>query len=355
MNKFGFAFFSLSSFTALICCTTSLAAEPQGVSFSHNDWELACDNTRTCRAAGYNADGDDMAVSVLLTRQAGPSQAVIATLKIGEYGDNEALQKLPPKFKVSMRINQQVLGTLNIDKNNLETRLNQQQTDALITALHQDSEIVWSIGKTSWKLSDKGAAAVLLKMDEFQKRLGTTAALYKKGSLNEDKVAPALAMPVVFAATVFADKPDDKKLLKNKTLQAALLANIKDDCSEMTENRLKEDSLSINRLSKNKVLISAVCWMGAYNQGNAFWIVDDKTPYTAELLTTDASDYADGKISFAQKGRGLGDCWSTETRTWDGKNFVPTSAATSGMCKLIAPGGAWDLPTLVTEVRKVGH
>ncbi|MBC3862606.1 DUF1176 domain-containing protein [Undibacterium jejuense] len=336
--------------------TASLAAEPQGVSFSHNDWELACDNTRTCRAAGYNADGDDMAVSVLLTRQAGPSQAVIATLKIGEYGDNEALQKLPSKFKVSMRVNQQVLGTLNIDKSNLETRLNQQQTDALITALHQDSEIVWSTGKTSWKLSDKGAAAVLLKMDEFQKRIGTTGALYKKGTLTEDKVAPAIATPIVLAAPVLANKPDDTKLLKIKALQAALLASIKeDDCSDITEKRFKEDSLSINRLSSHSVLISTTCWMAAYNQGVAYWVVDDKAPYSAELLTTDASDYADGKISFAQKGRGLGDCWSSGTWTWDGKKFVPTSASTSGMCKLVAPGGAWDLPTLVTEVRKAGH
>ena len=26
-----------------------------GVSFSHKDWEVVCDNTLTCRAAGYSA------------------------------------------------------------------------------------------------------------------------------------------------------------------------------------------------------------------------------------------------------------------------------------------------------------
>ena len=36
----------------------ALAAGP---SISHNDWELACDNTRTCRAAGYHRDGDSLA------------------------------------------------------------------------------------------------------------------------------------------------------------------------------------------------------------------------------------------------------------------------------------------------------
>ena len=27
-----------------------------GVSFSHKDWEVVCDNTLTCRAAGYSAE-----------------------------------------------------------------------------------------------------------------------------------------------------------------------------------------------------------------------------------------------------------------------------------------------------------
>ncbi|MDU7869659.1 MAG: hypothetical protein E7J78_21350, partial [Pantoea sp.] len=36
-----------------LCSTPLLAASPQGFSFAHKDWELACDNTGTCRAAGY--------------------------------------------------------------------------------------------------------------------------------------------------------------------------------------------------------------------------------------------------------------------------------------------------------------
>ncbi len=42
---------------------------PAGVNFTHHDWELACDNTRTCRAAGYQSDDDQLPVSVLLTRK----------------------------------------------------------------------------------------------------------------------------------------------------------------------------------------------------------------------------------------------------------------------------------------------
>lgn len=52
-----------------LCSTPLLAASPQGFSFAHKDWELACDNTGTCRAAGYGVTMGE--VSVLLTRNAG--------------------------------------------------------------------------------------------------------------------------------------------------------------------------------------------------------------------------------------------------------------------------------------------
>lgn len=34
----------------------SFAAEISGLHFMYKDWELACDNTGACRAAGYQAD-----------------------------------------------------------------------------------------------------------------------------------------------------------------------------------------------------------------------------------------------------------------------------------------------------------
>ena len=61
---------------ASIVSIASIAAIPaparaqsaNGLYFQHRDWEIACDNTGTCRAAGYHAEADDRRVSVLLTR-----------------------------------------------------------------------------------------------------------------------------------------------------------------------------------------------------------------------------------------------------------------------------------------------
>jgi len=101
----------------------------------------------------------------------------------------------------------------------------------------------------------------------------------------------------------------------------------------------------------DKLLVSHICWQAAYNTGDGYWVANAQAPYAPVLVTTSATDYDDGVISSMQKGRGIGDCVGTATWTWNGHTFVQTSAATTGMCRGF-PGGAWELPTLVTRIRK---
>ena len=74
-----------------VCCfmalsSTSFAQEIKGISFSHQDWEIYCSNTGTCRAAGYqNEDGQNEPASVLLMRKAGAKQAVSAEFALGNF------------------------------------------------------------------------------------------------------------------------------------------------------------------------------------------------------------------------------------------------------------------------------
>lgn len=66
----------LATLLALPCPLTALATAPaKSLYFQHHDWVVACDNTLTCRAAGYAAD-DDSTLSVLLTRKGGPGQVI---------------------------------------------------------------------------------------------------------------------------------------------------------------------------------------------------------------------------------------------------------------------------------------
>lgn len=77
----------------------------------------------------------------------------------------------------------------------------------------------------------------------------------------------------------------------------------------------------------------------------------DAPPFKATLVTASGGDDDGREINSAHKGRGLGDCWSTASWGWDGRRFVQTDEATTGLCRLVAAGGAWLMPTLVTEVK----
>ena len=340
---------------ALICALlplTAAAFNPAGLSFSHHDWELACDNTGTCRAAGYSSnDASDYAVSVLLTREAGPGQPVSGQVMLGQYGENPVVESLPAKFKLALRINGRAHGTLAFSKDALTADLGASQVAALVAALAKNADIEMSMGRHAWRLSDSGAAAVLLKMDDYQGRVGTPGALARKGSKPEAGVPAAVAAPRIALAPVAKAQPADAQFLARhgKALRAALQAATKEeDCGDL-HDPAETPELEAQRLSPTQMLVSTRCWLAAYNAGSGYWVVNEKPPFQPALVTTSGSDYGDGKIGEQHKGRGLGDCWSSRTLGWDGKRFQLIEESSTGMCRLIAPGGAWSLPTRVSR------
>lgn len=331
----------------------ALPARAADTAFQHEDWELVCDNTRTCRVAGYQRDDADLPVSVLLTRRAGAGTAVAAQVKLGDGWEDSELDALPAQFRVALWIDGTSHGERVIDKQALEADLTAAQVAALLKALTRDSRIEFRAGKVVWELSDRGAAAVLLKMDEFQGRIGTVGAVYRKGKQSEAKVLPPLPAPSVKAVPLAPARPGDARFVAQHgdALRKALRSvTDEDSCSDLHGTGEDEQPLEAIRLTRTKRLVSTRCWLAAYNAGSGYWIVNDTAPYRPELVTADATDFDDGTLGSAQKARGIGDCWSSEQWTWNGTGFVRTAAASTGMCKGFA-GGAWELPTLVTDIR----
>ncbi|KAB7768184.1 DUF1176 domain-containing protein [Xanthomonas maliensis] len=333
----------------LLSPVSALAAPATNVAFSHDDWTIACDNTRTCRAAGYQPDeGEHLPVSVLLTRKAGAGQAVTAELMLGQYDE----AKLPASL--SLQIDQRNLGKLALDGNSGTASLSSAQVAALLAALPRSSTIV-ALGNDGrrWQLSDNGASAVLLKMDEFQGRLGTRGALVRKGDRDESAVLPPLPAPQVHQAKLAAPQAGDARLGKMPALYQALRATLPADeeCKGLDRGEASEP-LTITRLSSDKLLVSTDCWTAAYNTGTGFWVVNARAPFAPTLITLNASDLDGATILASQRGRGLGDCYSQSAWTWDGRRFVQTAESSSGLCRLVAVGGAWELPTIVADVKQ---
>lgn len=331
------------------------AFNPAGLAFSHNDWQLACDNTGTCRAAGYHSDeGENLAVSVLLTRKAGPKSTVSAQVMLGEYGENPALAALPARFKLTLKVNGKAFGQVAIDKGSLVSDLSPEQVNALLLALPRHANIEFAGKRDTWVVSDKGAAAVLLKMDEYQGRIGTTGALVRKGSLPEASVPAAAPVPTITRVDYAKAQAGDERFVESnrKTLLEALRSSLKEaDCNLLMADDAPEPDLTAQRLSGTQMLVSTRCWLGAYNVGEGYWVVSHKPPFNPVLVSTSISEVGTEDLHESHKGRGLGDCWASRTFTWDGKQFRLSEASTTGMCRLMATGGAWALPTVVTNVR----
>lgn len=306
------------------------------VSFQHKDWALQCDNTRTCRAVGYQSEsGDSEPVSLRLTREAGPDTPVQVDLQVSS-------EKATP---ASLHLK---VGALSLPGLQGDTpRVPAAQVPRLLQELLKNEEATVAAGKDRWALSLAGATAVLLKMDEAQGRVGTPGALVRKGTKPESSVLPPLPAPVVKAVTPLPPRKGDAALAK--PLLAALdRASTEGQCNG--DDAFTPANVQVHRLTERKVLLSVPCGMGAYNFSSLLWMANDRPPYNPAPLDDVDGDFdsASGTVHSAMKGRGIGDCWSMREWQFDGQGFVLSSESGDAMCRGFA-GGAWQLPTYVTR------
>jgi hypothetical protein len=332
--------FSLSIFavylTAILCLPAyaqqSNNASLKGTSFTHEDWVLACDNTLTCRAAGYSSDGADVPATVLITRAAGAN--ILPTIQV-QHDPSEAEGDKPAVL---------VLGKVVLRDVALGSKLKPTQVLKLLPQLLSETELKITQGQTNSVVSLRGVSAVLLKMDDIQGRVLTPSALVKKGT-SRRAVLPANPTPVVQAVAISATKPDDKNLF------AALVDAVgKHDCLS------EAGSFSISRLSATQMLVSREpCWAAPYNTGNKYWVVEDKPPHSAVLIDDDnLNEWSESTSTLygGQKGRGIGDCLQKRSWVWNGNEFVFAEDVWTGLCKGFL-GGAWELPLYVSRVISV--
>ncbi|MDV5355088.1 DUF1176 domain-containing protein [Enterobacter asburiae] len=343
------------SITAALITAATLSlpvlAAPASVSFEHKDWQVVCDNTLTCRVAGYSTE-EDATGSVLITRKAGPQTAVTVQVVLADMDGSEP----PSPAKLALWINGKSLGALTPGDNDT-WRLTDAQAAQMIAAVKGSDNVEFRGGARPFVLSGDGASAALLKVDDVQGRVGTPGALSKKGNKPESSVTAAIPAPVIQAATVSKGKARTLSAAEAKKVTPQLLATLgkDDDCDRLAnpqEERVEGDNdLTLTPLDAKHSLVSALCWRAAYNEGYGYWVVDTALKGKPQFVTSSGTDYSDGAITLAQRGRGIGDCWASAEWVWDGEAFRRSSEGTTGLCRGIRAGGAWALPEFVAEVK----
>ncbi|MBJ9957333.1 DUF1176 domain-containing protein [Acinetobacter courvalinii] len=348
-----------------VCCfialsSSAFAHDIKGISFSHQDWEIYCSNTGTCRAAGYQNEAErNEPASLLLTRQAGARQPVQVEFALARY-EEESFPAAKLK-NIHFYINGKDLGAVSFEGTEfpLMGKLSANQVNALLQQSRQQTEILFKNAQLQWNISDAGMTAVLLKMDDFQKRIGTVGALIKKGQADESKVLAA--QPRFTVKQIKTSSKPYLTLQPNNKRYAVLYRNLmaaqptpkqEGFCEGMYEDgETKPQAIELYKLTNKKVLAMTLCWRGAYNEGYGTWVLDDSLANKANFVTEQASEFYNGILSSSQKGRGIGDCWASDEWVWDGQKFVHTLDRWTGMCKGLTAGGVWDLDQIEAIVK----
>ena len=337
----------------------AMATSIKGIG-NYQDWDLVCDNTGTCRMAGYQDESSDP-VSILFTRAAGENAAVEGKFTILPFG--EADRDVQVGQDIEIWLNGKSLGKVKHISDDAPDKLTEEQTKALLSGLKKESEIRLTYGKTTLKVSDKGAAAAMLKMDEFQQRLNTPSALIRQGQEKHAVLAPQAA-PKIEAVSV--NNRQTTELKRGEKQFDAVLALLRKSngtnedaenyCYELHKDDVWNKQITLYPLTKGKVLAEAICLAGSYQSTYYYAVLDEKLSKVEQVLANQYN-YADYdknthilKVEGSFKARGLGDCWSGQEAVWNGKTFIRTEEHTSGSCKGFA-GGAWGgLPIFVSEI-----
>ena len=330
---------------------TAMATPIQGFFENYQDWDLICDNTGTCNMVGYQ-NGSDL-VSLLFRREAGENAAVKSSLKISV---NNGSDKGKP---VEIRLNGELLSIVpkmeDIALEQQVVALDEKQTDALLTALKNNGDIEFISGQFRGKLSNKGAKAAMLKMDEFQQRLDTPSALIRQGQEKHAVLAPQDVPKIQLA---YIKNPRKTKLKRGEKQFDAILALLRKSNETISSNycnSLHDYEITLYSLTDGKVLAEAECDNGGAPYNNYYAVMDNELSKVEQVLENqyNFASYYDKKLDAfivgLLKTDGVGDCWYSQEVGWNGKTFILTKEQTSGSCKRFI-GGAWDgFPTFVSQ------
>ena len=219
---------------SLLPLTAMAAPSLKGFENTYQDWDLICDNTGTCNMAGYPEYYPEHPVSILFTRSAGEQASVTAQLALlpEDVGNKTA----------EIILNGQSLGTVPNISEDGNAKLSEKQTTELLTALKGNASIEVIFGEFKEKVSDKGAAAAMLKMDEFQQRLNTPSALIRKGQEKHAVLAPQAAPKIQVAYIKNPSKTELKRGEKQFDAVLALLRKSADSSAIDYCASLQDDS-----------------------------------------------------------------------------------------------------------------
>lgn len=293
---------------------------------SFGAWAVACDNVHACELTSLWPDDTQPedgspydALSVSVARAAGPAGGWTVDIQLPARSGGRSL-------RVTTEQGLDVRGT--------------PQNDLLhFTGADAARIVAGMIAGTDLRVGDetsvlgmvslKGSSAALRFVDADQARAGTVTAAVAKGARPASDVPAAPALPsIAFVRPGGTPAPFPAAL--RKALDKA------SECGSVYEGGEGPlPSAEAHALGDGKTLVLLPCGSGAYNFSSRPYILAagarpvvaafDSPPGMAPEgppdLVNASFDAHTGRLQSLAKGRGLGDCGSSETYVWDGTSF----------------------------------
>lgn len=309
-----------------------------GKVMTYKDWTVGCDNGLSCQAVALKPDGPwDDGLSIVFTRKAGVQALPVVEIsgfpaKLGRY-------RLLVDGKVAET------GALQTGTETITLKDAAAVKVARALAKGTSLHLVDANGAKIGAASLSGVTAALRYVDSVQGRAGSKSAVV---ALGPRKAAAKKAMIPIFEVRKIV--PSD--MLPDASSLVALSEG--SPCSQERFGSTQDTAYSLgNGIGGPQSLVMLNCGAGAYNFSSGIYVgqrgTDGKwkfepakfdygaTGFSADskipILVNADWDTATQTISGFSKGRGLGDCGSSESWVWDGTLFRLTDATIMGECR----------------------
>lgn len=317
--------------------TPKRSAPKPAIVKTFKDWSVACDNGYRCEATSHSDDYDN-AATVFISRKAGNGGELKLRIRLRDDTIDRASLYLNRRKIYEGQVSA-IKNSLAIDGRSSIGLIRAMARGATLNARSKDGTLIG-------KVSLAGASAALRYMDDKQYRVGSKSAFVARG--------PAIRIPRVPAP------PNVKAVLGNevrglpKAEELEALVN-RSLCREEMDGAVDANVSSLgSHHGKDQLLILIECGRGAYNMSSVAYLADRQTDRVSKawrfrpmpfdylpsgisknrpMLINAGFDESDLTLSTASKGRGLGDCGSSESYVWNGTKFRLYEATLLDTCR----------------------
>jgi hypothetical protein len=340
--------FGLTAFAAF--------AAPSSVSVgtlqTFKDWTVGCDNGLACQAVALMPEGlVDDGLSLVITRSEGSASPLAIELS----GFTSKADRY--RFVIDGRVAQ--TGTMVAGSETIKLEGPSALKLGRAMARGKALLVIDGDGADLGSVSLSGVSAALRYIDAQQGRTGTRGAVIATG--RKAPAAQKVELPVITAkkiapTDILPDTPALVALSENSPCAEDRFGSTEDTAYSLGEGAGGAQALVLLNCGAGAYNFSTGVYVGQRNTGGKWTFAPATFDYGASGFSDDSKipilvnadwDAATQTVSSYAKGRGLGDCGSSESWVWDGTMFRLTSAVAMGECR-----GSIDwIPIWRAEVR----